>query len=231
MIDFIGNTLFTVILTIICYVFTFKLNKKYKKDWLNPLYTATILLILLLLVFHVDIGTYQQGSIIFTQLLKLAVVSLAVPLFKQWSFLKENYQKICSGVFGGTIIGIVSVVGLAQLFHLKEQLLASLILKSVTLPIALTISSDLGGLTSITVLFVIFSALISLTIGPSLFKHLGIRSKGSRGLAMGTSAQMLGANRSLIWGEEEGAMGSVAMIASGLIFSLLLPILPFLLKI
>lgn len=231
MIDFFGNILFCVTLTTICYVFTLKLQKKYKKDWLNPLYTATFLLILILFSFHIEQGTYQQGSIIFSWLLKLAVVSLAVPLYKQWAFLKKNYQKICSGVIGGTFIGMVSVVGLAQLFHVKEQLMASLIPKSVTLPIALTISNDLGGLTSITVLFVICSAIISLLLGPSLLKHLGIHSKGARGLAMGTSAQMLGVNRSLVWGEEEGAMGSVAMVTSALFLSILLPILPFLLKI
>jgi predicted murein hydrolase (TIGR00659 family) len=225
----IENILYCVFFTLLCYLFALKLYKKYKRDWLNPLYTASALLILLLLVCHLHIDSYQQGSMVFQQLLKLAVVSLAVPLYKQWSFLKKNYKKICTGVMGGTILGMVSVIALAQFFQLKQQLIASLIPKSVTLPIALTISTDLGGLSSTTVLFVIFSALISLTIGPHLFKHFGIRSKGAKGLAMGMSAQMLGATRSLIWGEEEAAMGSVAMITSALFLSILLPILPYLL--
>jgi predicted murein hydrolase (TIGR00659 family) len=225
-------TYFTcVIFTIISYFVGFQLYKKYKRDWLNPLYTASILLIFLLFLCNIHEDTFQQGSLIFNQLLKLAVVSLAVPLYKQWSFIKKNYKKICTGVIGGSILGMLSVVTMAQLFQLNQQIIASLIPKSVTLPIALTISSDLGGITSTTVFFVISSGLVSLSIGPNLFKRIGIKTKGARGLAMGTSGQMLGANRSLLWGEEEGAMGSVAMIASALFLSILMPILPFFLKL
>nr|WP_308314892.1 LrgB family protein [Bacillus sp. T33-2] len=138
---------------------------------------------------------------------------------------------MCTGVIGGTALGILSVIVLAHIFHLSQQLVASLIPRSVTLPIALTISDGLGGITSTTVFYVIFSGLVSLTLGPKLLKQLGIKSKAARELAMGTSAQMLGANRSLLWADEEGAMGSVAMTTSALLLSVLMPILPFILKI
>ncbi|NRD80110.1 LrgB family protein [Bacillus sp. BRMEA1] len=225
-------TYFTCIsFTLFSYYTGFQLYKKYKWDWLNPLYTGSIILILLLLTCHIREETFQQGSMIFNQLLKLAVVSLAVPLYKQWPLIRKNYKKICTGVIGGSILGIFTVVTMAQLFHLNQQILASLITKSVTLPIALMISSDLGGLSSTTVFFVISSGLISLIIGPKLLNQFRIKTKGARGLAMGTSGQMLGANRSRLWGEEEGAMGSVAMITSAIFLTILMPILPFLLKI
>lgn len=66
-------------------------------------------------------------------------------------------------------------------------------------------------------------------MGPNLLKWLGINSKAAKGLAMGTSAQMLGASRSLMWGEEEGAMGCIAMTTSAIILSLFIPILLLLL--
>jgi predicted murein hydrolase (TIGR00659 family) len=227
MILFMINIFFCLAITLACYFFSLKLYRKYKKAWLNPLYTASALLIFFLLIFHIHEDTYQQVSVVFNQLLQLAVVSLAVPLYKQWSFLKKNYKKIFAGVISGTVLGVIAVLGMAQLFQLKQQLLASLIPRSVTLPIALTISNDLGGITSTTIFFVIFSALISLMIGPKLLNQLGIKSKSAKGLAMGTSAQMLGANRSLVWGEEEGAMGSIAMTTSALFLSVLMPILPY----
>lgn len=220
---------FCIIMTISCYFVSLKIYNKYKKNWLNPLYTASVLLISLLLLFHVHEETYQQVNFIFNQLLQLAVVSLAVPLYKQWSFLKKNYKKIFIGVICGTALGVISIFSLSHLFHLNEQILASLIPKSVTLPIALTIATDLGGLASTTIIFVIISALISVMIGPNLLKYLGIKSKSAKGLAMGTSAQMLGANRSLVWGEEEGAMGNVAMTTSALFLAIVVPIIPYLL--
>ncbi|GGB34147.1 LrgB family protein [Virgibacillus dakarensis] len=227
MTNFIVNIFFCMSITFVCYLISLKLYRKYKKSWLNPLYTASILLILLLLVLPIQGESYREGSFIFNQLLQLAVVSLAVPLYKQWSFLKKNFKKICTGVICGTALGLIAVLGMSQIFHLPEQTRASLIPRSVTLPIALTVSRDLGGLTSTTVIFVIISALISLTIGPKLLKRFGVRSKSAMGLAMGTSAQMLGANRSLVWGEEEGAMGSIAMTTSALFLSVFVPILAY----
>ncbi|MCP8615381.1 LrgB family protein [Salirhabdus salicampi] len=76
-----------------------------------------------------------------------------------------------------------------------------------------------------TVIFVLVSALCSLMVGPLLLKTLGIRTKTAKGLAMGLSAQMLGANRSLEWGEEEGAMGSVAMTTSAVFLSVSVPLI------
>jgi predicted murein hydrolase (TIGR00659 family) len=224
------SILFCIVLTVGCYFISLKLFRTYKKTWLNPLFTASILLVLFLLLFHVKEETYLQASSLFSQLLQLAVVSLAVPLYKQWAFLKKNYKKIIAGVVSGTSMGVIAVVVLSQIFHLQDQLLASLIPRSVTLPIALTISDDLGGISSTTILFVIISALISVSIGPRLFKKFDIKSKSARGLAMGTSAQMIGANRSLVWGEEEGAMGSVAMTTSALLLSFLVPFISFILS-
>ncbi|SEA91824.1 Putative effector of murein hydrolase [Thalassobacillus cyri] len=224
---FIGNVLLCLVTTIVCYYICLKFYLKYKKGWLNPLYTASFLLILLILVCPIQVDSYKEGSTIFNYLLQFAVVTLAVPLYKQWSFLKKNYKKIFIGVICGTSLGVITVLGMSQIFHLQEQLLASLIPRSVTLPIALTVSSGLGGLSSTTVLFVVISALISLTIGPKLLNKLGIRSKSAKGLAMGTSAQMLGATRSLVWGEEEGAMGSIAMTISALFLSVLVPVFSY----
>jgi putative effector of murein hydrolase len=231
MITFAVHTLSSVILTLVSYCFGLKLFLKYKKAWLNPLLTASFLLIFLLLLLHINVEVYQQGSSIFNQILEVAVVALAVPLYKQWAFLKKNYEKICLGVIGGTIIGITSVIVLAQLFELKSEIIAALIPRSITLPIAITLSTALGGIKSTTVFFVVFSGLVSLLVGPKLLKQLGIRSKVAKGLAMGTSAQMLGANRSFQWGEEEGAMGSIAMTTSALFLSFFVPILSIILKI
>ncbi|MBB6452462.1 putative effector of murein hydrolase [Salirhabdus euzebyi] len=227
----IGNVLFCLSATIIFYFFGLKLFQKYRKAWLNPLYISSGLLILLILSSNINPNTYLQGSFIFDVLLQLAVVSLAVPLYKQWSFLRKNYKKVLLGVICGTAMGVISVSAMAHLFHLQDQLVASLIPKSVTLPVALTISNNLGGLTSTTVFIVIISALISVTIGPKLLKRFGIKSKAAKGLAMGTSAQMLGANRSLIWGEEEGAMGSVAMTTSAVFLSISVPVLSLVMNV
>lgn len=143
--------------------------------------------------------------------------------------MKRHLKKIFSGVFAGTSLGIFSVYIMSQVFQFNQEIIASLIPRSVTLPVALTVSDGLGGSTAFTVFFVLFSGLFSVMLGPNLLKWLGINSKAAKGLAMGTSAQMLGASRSLMWGEEEGAMGCIAMTTSAIILSLFIPLLLLLL--
>ncbi|WEG12978.1 LrgB family protein [Pullulanibacillus sp. KACC 23026] len=218
-------------LTLILYLLFLRIYRKWSKPWLNPLYTVTLTLLIFASLCHIHSNAFQQGNAVVNAFLQLTIVALAVPIYKHLSLLKKDFKKIIGGVAAGTAFGIGSVITLAHLFNIQTNLLASLIPKTVTLPIALTVSGDLGGLASTTILFVVISGLVSLIIGPRLLNRFGIKSKAAKGLAMGTSAQMLGAHHSLNWGEEEGAMGSVAMTTTALLFSLLVPILPFLLKI
>ena len=223
------NSIGCILMTLASYIASLQVFRKFKKSWLNPLYTGTALLIILLLLGNIPLSVYQKGSSLFELLLQLSVVSFAVPLYKEWPLMKRHLKKIFSGVFAGTSSGIYSGYLMSQVFHFNQEVMASLIPRSVTLPVALTVSDGLGGTTAFTVFFVLFSGLFSVTMGPNLLKWLGINSKAAKGLAMGTSAQMLGASRSLMWGEEEGAMGCIAMTTSAIIISLFIPILLLLL--
>jgi predicted murein hydrolase (TIGR00659 family) len=221
------NTSFCTAITILSYVIGWKVFHRFGKSWLNPLYTVTMLILCLLSVFPVEVQQYAAGTDLFTFLLGTATVSLAVPLYKQLHSLKQYLPVIIGGVFIGTLAGILSASLLAKGLHLSKAIVLSLIPKSVTLPIAISVSDTLGGVPSLTVLFVILSGILSLTIGPFLLARLGIKSRIARGLALGTSAQALGAGRAMEWGETEGAMGSAAMSMAALCMALLAPFLTF----
>jgi putative effector of murein hydrolase len=208
-------------LTGVGYSIGLTLFRKFNKTWLNPLYSATVIVLCLLTFLHVDYHHYVSGSGVFSLLLGTATVSLAIPLYKQTKTLKKHFPIIFFSVTGGTLAGVVSVVLLAKEMHLSENLTLSLIPRSVTAPVALSISQSLGGTPSLTILFVTISAIFSLTIGPPLLKLGQIKSRAAKGLALGTSAQALGASRAFEWGELEGAMGSIAISASSLIMSLI----------
>lgn len=217
------KTLLCSSLTLLGYVVALALYRKYRKPWLNPLYTVTLFLLGMLSLFHINSENYVAGSSPFTYLLGTATVSLAIPLYKQVHALKKYLFPIFTGVVTGTLAGIISVFLISRFFHLDKVLLSSLLPKSVTIPIALSISNSLGGVPSLTILFVVSSGIFSLAAGPYLLQLLGVQSKIAKGLALGTSAQALGAGRALEWGEFEGAMGSVAMSLSALLMSVLSP--------
>lgn len=222
------QTLFCTSLTLIGYGLGFILFKRFPKPWLNPLYTVTLSIIGVLFLLGIDSQAYVSGSSLFSFLLGTATVSLAIPLYKQVQMLKKHLPLILLGVVAGTVAGIVSVFMISSVFHINKSLLFSLIPKSVTIPIALSISNTLGGVPSLTVLFVVTSGVFSMVAGPLLLKKIGIKSQIAKGLALGTSAQALGAGRALEWGEIEGAMGSAAMSMSALVMSILSPFLVYL---
>ncbi len=215
----------TTLITLFSYFLGIMLFQKYHWRWLNPLYSSTIIIIILLGLLHIDIKKYTDGSDIFSILLGMATVSLAIPLYKHLKTIKKYLPTIAFAVIPGTLMGVASVVLLTKLLHLNREIMSSLIPKSVTAPIALSISQSMGGIPSLTFLFVILSAVFSLTAGPFLLKFTRIRSRIAIGLAFGTSAQAIGASRAFEWGELEGTMGSIAMISSALTLSLISPLL------
>ncbi|MDN4526138.1 LrgB family protein [Fictibacillus fluitans] len=219
-----GNTLLSIAATTSTYLFGLRIYRKSNhKPWLNPLYTVTLLLFLLLPFLHMDVKSYEKGSKIFSLLLQTGIVSLAIPIYKQFPLIKKNIKKITVGIVSGGMAGAVSSVAFAFLMGFKGEAVASLLPKTATLPVALSVSGSLGGTAPLTILFVLISALFSLIVGPHVLDGCNIRSKTARGLAMGISAQALGANRSFQWGEEEGAMGSVGMTTTAILVSVIIP--------
>ncbi|SEM90623.1 LrgB family protein [Lihuaxuella thermophila] len=219
----VSNTALCTVITCSSYAIGVRVFEKFNKNWLNPLYTVTIAVICLLALFHVDYDRYTSGSGIFSLLLGTATVSLAVPLYKQIKLLKKHLPIIISSVACGMLAGVACIVLLAKGVDLNQEMTLSLIPKSVTAPIAVSISQSLGGIPSLTVLFVITSGVFSLITGPLFFKWGQINSRMARGLALGASAQALGASRAFEWGELEGAMGSMAVSISALFMTLISP--------
>jgi putative effector of murein hydrolase len=153
--SYVGHTLFSVLITWIVYLLALKLFKKFNKSWLNPLYTATILLVILLFLLQVDYEMYSNGTGLFSLLQGTAVVSMAVPLYSQWPFLKKHFHKIFVSIMFGSFLGIFFVWLSAKVLELKTEVIASLIPKSVTIPVALSVAEALGGIPSLTILFVL----------------------------------------------------------------------------
>jgi putative effector of murein hydrolase len=220
----IENMLMSTGITVIAYLIGLKLfHASNRSVWLNPLYTVTLFLFILLPYLHLDFKTYESGSGLFSILMQTAIVSLAIPLFKQWPLIRKNFKKIGTGILIGGAAGVGSTFSLASLFGIHKDIMASLLPKAATLPVALSASGSLGGVPALTVLFVLTSALFSFICGPKVLEWLNIKSKAAKGLAMGASAQALGASKCLQWGEEEGAMSAIAMTITAIIVSSFIP--------
>ena len=213
------------LVTIASYIGAKILYRKCKKFFLSPLVTCPVALIGLLLSLNISYDVYNIGTQWITDMLQPAMVAFAIPLYKYHKLLKQYALEIFIGVFGGSIIAVLSSVMYGKMFHLNPQLLDSLAPRSVTTPIAIDISQTLGGLPTMTAVFVILTGVIGLVVAPIILKWLPIKHEVSKGLLLGMGAHGAGASKAYEIGSIEGAIASLTIIIAGFITIMIAPLL------
>ena len=93
----------------------------------------------------------------------------------------------------------------------------TLLPKSITTAIAMGISEEMGGLTTITVAVIIVTGILGAVIAEGVCKLFHIDEPIAKGTAIGTSAHAMGTSKALEMGEIEGAMSSLSIAVAGLL--------------
>ena len=223
-----GSVYFGIVISLIFYWISLMISRKVKLTICNPLLLTTIFIIAVLLVFRIDYDTYNYGAQYLTYFLTPATVCLAVPLYRQCEILKKNIAAIMLSIGAGCISHAIVLGVLTAVCRLSPELKASLIPKSLTTAIAIGVSEELGGITSITVISVVITGLLGATIAGGLFRLLKIEEPVAQGLACGTASHAIGTSKAIELGEVQGAMSSLAIVVTGILTVILSP---FIMKI
>ena len=176
------------------------------------------------MAFHIDYDTYNNTAKYLTYFLTPATVCLAVPLYKQFQALKDNLAAVFVGIFCGCVTHIAIMAGLAVLFKVDYVFFLSLLPKSVTTPIALGISEEIGGIGSITIIGVVFAGMLGAIMGPSILKLVGVKEPVAIGLALGTASHAVGTSKAVELGEIQAAMSSLSIVVTGLLTVVMVPV-------
>ncbi|MEK3797142.1 LrgB family protein [Peribacillus sp. FSL H8-0477] len=218
--------LFIISITILIYLGMNYLYTYFPSPFLVPMMTTGIVLILLLISFHVSYDTYLIGGKWINSLLGPAVVALAYPLYNQRQILRKNIKPIMAGVGIGAFTGMASGVLLSSLFGLNKVMILSMMPKSITAPVAMEVSSELGGIPAITVVFVLIAGLIGAIFGPILLKLFHIKSSIGKGIALGSASHALGTSKASEYGELSFSMSSVSMALTAIIGAIIGSLIP-----
>lgn len=221
--DILNSPIFGFLITIVAFQIGLFINKKTKMALFNPLIIAIGLIIIVLSVFKIDYEVYNQGGSIISFFLGPATVVLAIPLYKKIQKLKESGFSVVGGIVVGSIISIVSIFYLSKAFGLVETIKLSLVPKSVTAAISKEISSQIGGISALTVAVTVLTGITGNVIGPYIIKFLGIKDEVAQGVAMGTASHAIGTAKAMELGEVQGAMSSLAISIAGLATVFLVP--------
>lgn len=221
---FMSSVYFGIVLSLLCYWGALKIAQKVKSTLCNPLLVACAMIIAFLLVFRIDYETFDMGASYLTYFLTPATVCLAVPLYRQFQVLKSNWKAILLGIFAGCVACMAVIVSLCFLFAFEPWLMASILPKSLTTAIAIGVAEELGGMSAITVVCVVFTGVFGACTSSAMFKLFKIEEPVAQGLACGTSAHAIGTSVALEMGEVQGAMSSLAIVVTGIMTVVIAPI-------
>ncbi|MBZ8133948.1 LrgB family protein [Afifella sp. IM 167] len=221
-----ASPLLALTLTLIAYqIGAFLYRRAGMNPLLNPVMIAVLLLVGILLVTGTSYQTYFEGAQFVHFLLGPATVALAIPLYRQLRHIRRSGAAIGAALLLGSLTAAASAIGIAWALGASTEVVVSIAPKSVTAPVAMGISKELGGLPSLTAVLVILTGIIGAALGPPLLNLLRIRDMRARGLAMGTASHGIGTARALQVSEVAGAFAGLAMGLNALATALLLPLL------
>jgi len=201
-----------------------------RRPLLNPVLIAVAVLIAVLAATGTPYETYFDGAQFVHFLLGPATVALAVPLFENRAHVRAALLPMLAALMAGSLTAIASAVAIARLLGARGETIASMAPKSVTTPIAMAISEQIGGLPSLTAAFVIATGICGAVIATPLLNLLRLRDHRARGFAAGLAAHGLGTARAFQVDEMAGTFAGIALALNGLATSLLVPALARLLR-
>ncbi len=223
--EFLSNKIFLIALTFIVFVMAQYLQRKTGLSFLNPILVSIAALIGILMLSGIDYATYRESGDYIDIWLKPAVVALGVPLYRQLSTIRKQMLPLLIAEMAGCVAGIISVVLVARLLGASQQVLMSLAPKAVTTPIAMEVSSALGGIPALTAAVVVCTGIFGGMAGFRIIRYSHVSSPIAGGLSMGTAAHALGTSAAMERSDRYGAFSSLGLTLNGLLTAILTPVI------
>ena len=214
----LSNTVYWgVLISIGSYLLCKYLQKKFHIILFNPLLFSTVFTVIFLLVFKIDYNTYYEKSDYLYYLLTPTTVCLAIPLYEQIKPLKSNFSAIIIGISAGVLASLCSIMIFSAMFHFSHEMYLTLLPKSITAAMGMSVSEELGGIPSLTVPIIIMTGITGNIIAEKVCKLLRIKEPIAKGIAIGSASHAMGTAKAIEMGEIEGAMSSLSIAVAGVL--------------
>lgn len=221
----LNTQLFGLLTILVFYNISLFIQKKAKKPIFNSLLICIILIILFLKITNISYENFKIGADIMNFMLGPVTVVLAVPLYRQFDLFKKYLKEILIGIVVGVVTSFIIITIIGKLTLTNNEIVYSILPKSITTPMGISLVNALGGVESITVVCIIATGIFGNILGELILKIGRIKHPVSKGIAMGTAAHAMGTSKALEMGEVEGAMSSLSIGISGVLTVMLVPIL------
>ncbi len=219
------HPLFAIALTLAAFLIAAWLYRRSGWLVLQPVLVSVTLIVATLLLFGVDYATYRAGAEPVAWLLGPATVALAVPLQHNTKRIRQLFWPVMITLTAGGVLSVALTLAIGWAMGADWSVVMSLAPKFVTMPIAMPVAEQIGGVASLAAVMVMLTGVIGTAMGPLLLRWAGVDHPAARGLSYGINAHAIGTAHALQEGEECGAFAALAMSLLGVFVALLLPII------
>ena len=220
-----AEPLFWLTLTIGSYLIAdFIYRKSNLFPLLNPVALSVLLVSLILISFNIQYERYFDGAKFIHFLLGPTTVALAIPIYRKWDLIVSNSKAILISLILGSFFAIFITYVLSLQFKLQEELIFSLLPRSVTAPIAMGISEIIGGIPSLTAIITLITGVVGASLGVFVFDLMKLKKMEARGFSLGLASHGIGTARAMSRDKNAGVFAAVGMGLSGLITSIIVPL-------
>jgi putative effector of murein hydrolase len=228
-VNWLASTVWLAI-TLVVYIGSLKfyaLTKSlpYINPLLHPLVVSSAIIIALQVISNTSVTDYQSHTHLLSMLLGPATVALALPLYKQLRILvKMSWRVLLPIVVAGILAPLLSWLSLYT-FNTPINLQMTMLVKSITTPLAMDTAEAIGGIPSLAAVFVISTGIVGAICGPTLFALLGVTNHAAQGTALGAVTHAVGTVKAISISEQCTAFATLALCVNGIFTALLLPLL------
>ena len=201
------------------------LRQRTGQPLINPTLVTTVVVIAVLMVLDIEWSSFEKASNYITIWLQPVVVCLAVPLYIQWQKIRAQWLPIIISQIIGSVVGIVTGVGLVRVLGGSTDSMVATAAKSVTMPIAIEVTTVLGGVIGIAAATVLIAGVVGQIIGVWVLHRCGLRLPMGMGLSLGSASHALGTVRSMQLGARYVAYATLGLILNGVLTAFLAPVL------
>lgn len=215
---------FYTFLTIFGFWLALQISKRWKSIIFNSFILTVLILVVILVAGKIPYDDYMKGNAPINQLLSLSIVALTLPLYEQLRQIAKQWRIILSIVVLASIFSMFTGAILALILGATPGMVATVLPKSITTPIAMEVSAHLGGIPAVTAVGVVLAGLQGSIFGYLILQKIGLRHQEAIGLSVGSISHALGTVSCMEINLKAGSYSSISLVLCGIISSILAPL-------
>lgn len=217
------STSFGLFISLVCFWIADLIYKKTKFVLFAPLLVSCTFVIIFLVLFKIPYEKYLEGAKFLYYLMTPCTVALAIPLYRQFSKLKDNALAIVLGIVAGILANAFFIFAFCSIFKINHTEYVSILPKSITTPIGIALSNQNGGIEALTILLISIAGNLANIFGILFCKIFRITDPVACGVACGSSGHAMGTAKAFEMGQVQGAMSGLSIAVCGVLTVVILP--------